>query len=426
MQAPTDAANTQRPYADDEIDLFELVENLWKQKVLILLVTVVVTVLGAGYAVLATPQYEAQVDLIPPAPAKIEPLTSLVLYKDITSGSILHEFLVQLNSSDLRQQFIAEATPDIKADLYGAGSATEQLSRLKKQLKITAHDEKKGDSVFTHSVTMSASSQENAASELDRLMTFTSTALVEEWQQRYSEAKEHEKTNIERKIALLEQKLKEERDAEIIRLEEAHQLRLKQLTDELSERRQVYQVRLQDRIRSLEEAHAIAESLNIVEPRSLNQATNAANNRVEIIAELRNQSDPLYLRGTRLLGAELSQLRSRPDDFFPDERIRELEAQIAHMNNNRQIEILRARKSDHPFSADIQSLKARLATLEAEQFPNNFSVQLTASPAVATAQPVKPKKMLIIALSVVLGGMAGVMIALVRTAIRSRRESQAS
>jgi LPS O-antigen subunit length determinant protein (WzzB/FepE family) len=273
---------------------------------------------------------------------------------------------------------------------------------------------------------MSASSQENAASELDRLMTFTSTALVEEWQQRYSEAKEHEKTNIERKIALLEQKLKEERDAEIIRLEEAHQLRLKQLTDELSERRQVYQVRLQDRIRSLEEAYAIAESLNIVEPRSLNQATNAANNRVEIIAELRNQSDPLYLRGTRLLGAELSQLRSRPDDFFPDERIRELEAQIAHMNNNRQIEILRARKSDHPFSADIQSLKARLATLEAEQFPNNFSVQLTASPAVATAQPVKPKKMLIIALSVVLGGMAGVMIALVRTAIRSRRESQAS
>jgi uncharacterized protein involved in exopolysaccharide biosynthesis len=49
-------------YQNDEIDLFELIETLWKEKVLIILFTVVAAMGGTGYAFLATPKYSVSVN----------------------------------------------------------------------------------------------------------------------------------------------------------------------------------------------------------------------------------------------------------------------------------------------------------------------------------------------------------------------------
>ncbi|MDZ3990430.1 Wzz/FepE/Etk N-terminal domain-containing protein [Pseudomonas sp. Teo4] len=49
----------ERLVGDEEIDLFELVAGLWKQKVLIILTAVIVTGAAVAYALLATPIYEA-------------------------------------------------------------------------------------------------------------------------------------------------------------------------------------------------------------------------------------------------------------------------------------------------------------------------------------------------------------------------------
>ena len=51
-------------YQDDEIDLFELIETVWKEKVLIILFTFVAAMGGAGYAFLATPKYSVSVNYI--------------------------------------------------------------------------------------------------------------------------------------------------------------------------------------------------------------------------------------------------------------------------------------------------------------------------------------------------------------------------
>ena len=51
-------------YQDDEIDLFELIETLWKEKVLIILFTIVAAVGGAGYGFLATPKFSVSVNYI--------------------------------------------------------------------------------------------------------------------------------------------------------------------------------------------------------------------------------------------------------------------------------------------------------------------------------------------------------------------------
>lgn len=50
----------------DEIDLFELFQSLWKEKVLIALITLVITVVALIYALASTSIYKTQAILVPP------------------------------------------------------------------------------------------------------------------------------------------------------------------------------------------------------------------------------------------------------------------------------------------------------------------------------------------------------------------------
>jgi len=83
-----DPQNPPQPahYADDEIDLFELFKSLWKEKVLIVGTTFVITLLRGGYAFLAKPTYEVSVKLNPQASeaAQIQPGDVPDTYADVT------------------------------------------------------------------------------------------------------------------------------------------------------------------------------------------------------------------------------------------------------------------------------------------------------------------------------------------------------
>lgn len=76
MNTPT----PNQPYSpthDDEIDLFELFQTLWEEKVLIVLITLVCTIAAALYAFTAQPQYSVSMTL-KPAP--------LSLYGELVAG----------------------------------------------------------------------------------------------------------------------------------------------------------------------------------------------------------------------------------------------------------------------------------------------------------------------------------------------------
>lgn len=93
----------------DEIDLFELIEGLWKQKVLIAVTTMVVTAIAVAYALLATPIYEAKVFVQPPTQNDIAQLNygrggssglSMMTVKDVYDI-----YLRSLQSESLRREF---------------------------------------------------------------------------------------------------------------------------------------------------------------------------------------------------------------------------------------------------------------------------------------------------------------------------------
>lgn len=147
--------------------------------------------------------------------------------------------------------------------------------------------------------------------------------------------------------------------------------------------RQTAAQRRADRIALLEEALKVAESAGLEEARATLWQTFVGADPSTA------GSAPLYLLGAQSIRAELA--------------------------------VLRKRQSDDPFIPELRSLQERLEFLKGVDVnPENVSVFTFDSPALVPERPVKPKKALILSLGLVLGGMLGVFLALVRNMISQR------
>lgn len=97
---------------NEEVDLLEFLEGMWRQKFLIVLVTIAVTAVALAYALLAKPVYEAKVFLAAPSSSDIADLnygrTSQTGLEPFTSRKVFDIFVEHLNSETLRRQFFKE------------------------------------------------------------------------------------------------------------------------------------------------------------------------------------------------------------------------------------------------------------------------------------------------------------------------------
>ncbi|MGL5039099.1 MAG: LPS O-antigen chain length determinant protein WzzB [Aeromonas sp.] len=105
MQAP----------ASDEIDLRELVLVLWRQKLLILLVTLLFAAVGIGYALLAPQVWSAKAVIIDPEPQDVLPLTrvakaagELGLTGFPDSKVLYSHFLAEFNRYENQRAFLSK------------------------------------------------------------------------------------------------------------------------------------------------------------------------------------------------------------------------------------------------------------------------------------------------------------------------------
>ena len=96
----------------EEVDLLEFLEGVWRQKLLIFLVTVAVTAVALAYALLAKPVYEAKIFLAAPATSDIADLnygrTQQTGLEPFTSRKVFDIFVEHLNGETLRRQFFKE------------------------------------------------------------------------------------------------------------------------------------------------------------------------------------------------------------------------------------------------------------------------------------------------------------------------------
>ncbi len=403
--------------ADDEINLADLVRSIWDGRWLIAGITAIVTTLGAGYAWIAPDKLETTLAIQAPTQTEIgayEPLNALE--KFAAEAELLRQRLLNPPEND--------ATPlkmNHKAGLDFTITADGLRSKVLEQLDTRTHLLEAITASGLVKATDYAETQdyktalESVAYDFEILPPEAETKKNqqrrENWAVRYS-GPQNTKLVLETLDYALSAATESARTALIqeYKTKKAIYLqnrdhRLEDLKTKLANAFDDYEKKTQQQLASLKENAEIARSLGL---KSSTIETQNYQGFATIVTNTESAS-PLYLRGYIALEKEIEQISARTNkaDFIA-ERI-ELEAEIRRLEQDRTAE-----RYDHAF--------AQTPLLN----PNAFRA---VHYSLTNAETKNGKKTpLILALSVVLGGMLGLMTLFFKNALSSntRSESQPS
>jgi len=353
-------------YRDDEIDLVELFKGLWKQKLIIIGVTIAITACAAAYAYLARPVYEAHATVLPPLLSDITAYNAgrnVPVYRsdrdNSTEGSlktfstddVYAVFTRNLNSLSLRRTFFKDVYLPSLPD--GQSGADDRLwTNFNNLLSIRAPDKQQPDML---EVKVEHYDPEQAAVWVNDFVGRASVAAKRDMQRNVMSEINTRIRSTERRIASL---------------------------------RSTASQRRQDRIAVLQEALVVAKAVGMITPQVTAGHTSSSDELAQFV-----DGSLTYMRGAKAIEAELA--------------------------------VLEARQSDDPFIPELRSLQEELSFLNTIEIdPSAVAVFTLDSAAQQPQTPIKPKKMMIVALGLVLGGMLGVFVALIRLMI-GRNASQA-
>lgn len=398
----------------DEIDIIELLITLWRQKYLIVGIALAATAMAAVYAYTTTPQYQTKTILLPPSIKNLESLNQTGVYK-LTPEDSLRRIGAALNSYEVRKSYFDKHQEQFSG--IGSGDLAQAFERFNSEafniikpnakdnneftkyigLEITYPGFVKGDVILNGIVQESIERErKNIKDDLDSVIANNLKTL-------------------ERKIISYRASYEANKDAQIANLSENDNLKRAQLRDELGAVRTELRTRRENRITQLNESIKIARDLHIVKPTTPTAMGQGASQGNVFRAEVFNQQFPLHFMGTEALEAERNALLVRKSDDHTSSRIPEIKKELQLLDQNRQIEQLKSRKNEDLFLAglaDVMEEKSRLENIKIDL--NELDLVKIDQQAIQPNQPIKPKKLLILALGVVVGGMLGILVALIR------------
>lgn len=409
---------TLRPIANDEIDLIQLISSLWKQKALIVTVTAIVGLIGLAYAMLAPRYFTVQSVLRPAAIKDLDELNHLGIYK-LSPKQALAQVGAALDSYENRLGFFRE-NQELFADLAQPGRSLEQTFEAfnNEAFKLLQPDAKKPEGA-TPFVGLQLTYPEGIRG-VEVVNGFVQYSLNNVRQQIAADLETligNRLSQLEKQLAAARANYDATKEIQIAKLTEADALKRALLNDELNALRQQLKTRRDNRINQLSEAIRIATSLGITKPTtpsSLGAAQVTGSGSV-IRTEVNNQQIPLYFMGSEALEAERKALSARRSDDFTEPRIAEIARELKLLEHNRKIEVLSGRENEDLFLENLAGWREEASRLRALHFDTE-ALKLVAidQAAVEPTRPIKPKKAMIVALALVLGGMLGLFIALVR------------
>ncbi|WP_312467333.1 Wzz/FepE/Etk N-terminal domain-containing protein [Stutzerimonas nitrititolerans] len=408
----------QQSNTTDEIDLVELFRALWRQKLLIIGVTLIAAVIAAAYAFLATPYYETRTYLRPVPKSNLDQLNETGIYK-LTPEEAINRVAGGLSSYDNRLDFFLN-NQELFQNIPKRGDSLEQTFAAFNEtaFEMLHPDPKKTDnrSAFV-GLKLTYPKGMDGASVVNDFVSY----VVELERQEIADDLE---SLINNRLSSLDMKMEAQRanynaskEAKIAALLEESALNRARLQDELAALREELKTRRTHRIQKLNEAIAIAESLGIRTPTTPSAMTQSTRSGTQVIrTEVTNQEIPLYFMGTEALAAERDALANRESDDFIEPRIAEIQSELAMLENNREVEILQERDQEDLYLTDLAELREEAARLKGIKLDTErLRLVRLDQLALQSLNPIKPKKAMIIALGLVLGGMLGVFIALVRS-----------
>ncbi|AZE60096.1 MULTISPECIES: Wzz/FepE/Etk N-terminal domain-containing protein [Pseudomonas fluorescens group] len=414
----------------EEIDLVAIFQALWRQKILIASVTVLVGALAAAYAFTTTPEYQVSSVLRPAAINELDALNRSGVY-GLPAGEALNKVGASLESYDTRLSFFRSHQNLFKAFERPGRTLEQSFEEFNRNsISLILPDPKKADSLSAYiKLEMSYPKGIDGVAILNEFIEF---AIDTERQQIGADLNviiRNRLNEIEGKLKAARSGYEIDKEAKIASLTEADVLRRAQLQDELRALRVQLKTVRADRLALLNEAIGIAKSLGIKKPATPSSLgdSDRSGGASTIRTEINNQQIPLYFMGVDALEAEKNALLQRKSDDFTEGRIAQIAKELQLLQANRQIEVLNRRENEDLFLSNVEPLRAEEARLR------NLNIDMSRlklvtidKQALEPLSPIKPKKALILALGLILGGLLGVLIALVRTMVGSKRQLRES
>ncbi|MCT8166638.1 MULTISPECIES: Wzz/FepE/Etk N-terminal domain-containing protein [unclassified Pseudomonas] len=261
----------ERLSGDDEIDLFELIAGIWKNRALVLATAGIVTAAAVAYALLATPIYSAKVFVQPPSQNDIAQLN---FGRGGTSGmamltvkDVYDIYLRNLQSESLRREFFRKFYLPSLTEEERQGSQDELYAEFQKVLSLGPAGKESPNRYF---VKVNLPDPQEAA----------------EWATRYVEMAGYRGVSEVVKDAKADATIK-----------------ANNLEQQITASRESTRKRREDDIARLTEALRVAKSIGLEKPPIISAEVSAG-----------MEGSLTYMRGSKALEAEIANLRERASD----------------------------------------------------------------------------------------------------------------
>ena len=415
----------------DEIELGELIRNLFGEWKIIALVIAIGAILAIASAVHLSKVYAVEGMLRAPYLHEL--------------GDIRHQNIIAVEPSDLLmrvvdnllapeiQQRVLERSRLGKNMLENSKVSNAQLIqgfRRNFSVNVVKHDfyqlEKNEKPPFKEINVVMKSDQPVLAGEFVQL-------LIEQAQEKalldfsndVAAIKVVRIRIIEEQLAAMSLAAEQSRQAEITRLQELNNESIDRLQQQIDLKiRKAKQDRKNTIIR-LSEALKTAEELGISDPVSWDDLRPERES-AQVINELNSEDDfaPLYFRGTRLLQAEVDRLRNRADDKPFIGGLTDLESQILQLRHDSRIDALQARENDTIYIDKYDDMQRDLKSLlnQPEHF-SNVQLAVISQPATVPSGPTR-SPLFIFVFGLVVSGFLALVIACVSLAMRNSKHGE--
>jgi chain length determinant protein (polysaccharide antigen chain regulator) len=328
----------------NEVDLRMLISALWRQRWVIIGAVIVATVIAAAYAFLSNPVYEAKVVVVPPTQNDIA---------NYNYGRTADNELAPFDVKDVYGVFLRNLQADSLRREFFYKTYIPSLSEAdrKKPVETLYNDFSK---VLTVSIVGKDNPDRYAVAAKDEQPELT-VILIGKYIGRASElAKKEMIKNISSEADVLARNIQQQ----IVSIREIGQ-----------------KVR-EDSITKLREALIVAEAIGLEKPPIVSGSAE-----IKVAGNLDEQ--PLYMRGSKALRAEIENLETRKSDDPFINKLRELQTKSRFYTN----------------------LESNIRDVEVFRMDGQAELPDT---------PVQPKKVLLLLLGAILGLVFGVIIAFIR------------
>uniref|UniRef100_UPI0025802EC7 Wzz/FepE/Etk N-terminal domain-containing protein n=1 Tax=Pseudomonas sp. TaxID=306 RepID=UPI0025802EC7 len=254
-------------YKNDEIDLVALVQDLWKQRLVILGIMGLFGLAAVAYVLIATPYYQTQSVLKATSLKSFDQL-NLTGVHEIDRDQVLKRIGGALESYSTRYAFFQENPRLFKAVERPGESLEQAFQQLNKTaFTILKPDLKKPDSLFNYvGLSFVYPQGVDGPAVVNGMISFATADVRERIASEINTLIANRLNKLQSKIVSARKGYETTKQSKVAELLEADSIMRANLNDELASVRQELNLKRENRIKQLSEAIMIAEKLGIHKP----------------------------------------------------------------------------------------------------------------------------------------------------------------